>query len=265
MTENVLVPAFYVIDSTWQNLVHSITLPDSSAPFFWCVNGNACYVINEEATTFYRSEDLGETWFVGNLGEHRYNRYYWKDWAVYEPFGQMILSPDKQLLFFVYPGTGVLMSKDFGETWETMNENLPSLNTYHLTFSQLNPKSAYLSTENGFYRAEITTGVAKDDDFGETPGSTPIKFEVYDNYPNPFNPATTINYQLAMNSKVKISIYNTTGQLVRTLVNEYQSAGKKSVVWNGLNDGGQKVSSGIYVYQIKTDNFSASHKMILVQ
>jgi len=90
-------------------------------------------------------------------------------------------------------------------------------------------------------------------------------FYLAQNYPNPFNPTTTINYQLAMSGEVKLSIYNTTGQLVRRLVNEYQSAGSKSVVWNGLNEGGQKVASGVYVYQIKTDNFTKSQKMILVQ
>ena len=74
-----------------------------------------------------------------------------------------------------------------------------------------------------------------------------------------------INYQLAMNGDVKLSIYNTNGQLVRTLVNEHQPAGLKFVVWNGLDNQGQKVSSGIYIYQFKTGNFCTSKKMIMMK
>ncbi len=99
----------------------------------------------------------------------------------------------------------------------------------------------------------------------ETETPAPIGFKLHQNYPNPFNPTTIINYRLAMSSDVNLSIYNTTGQLVRTLVDEYQPAGSKSVDWNGLNDGGKKVASGVYIYQLKTGNVTQCKKMILVQ
>jgi len=93
----------------------------------------------------------------------------------------------------------------------------------------------------------------------------PAEFTLFQNHPNPFNPTTIINYQLAMSNEVQLFIYNTTGQLVRVLVNEFQTAGKRAVVWDGLNDNGERMSSGLYLYQIKAGKFTQCKKMLLVQ
>ncbi len=95
--------------------------------------------------------------------------------------------------------------------------------------------------------------------------TTPAEFSLKQNYPNPFNPVTTISYQLSAYSRVQLKIYNIQGQEIRTLIDEFQIAGMKAVVWDGLNDGGQKAPSGVYVYQLKTDSFTSSQKMILLQ
>ncbi|MBN2012020.1 PQQ-binding-like beta-propeller repeat protein [candidate division KSB1 bacterium] len=110
------------------------------------------------------------------------------------------------------------------------------------------------------YQSDIETDIHTFNDKTIT-----IKYNLTQNFPNPFNPTTTIHYQLAMNSEVKLSIYNTNGQLVRTLVNEYQPAGLKSIVWNGLDTKGQKVSSGIYVYQVEVGDYIDSKKMIMMK
>jgi hypothetical protein len=93
----------------------------------------------------------------------------------------------------------------------------------------------------------------------------PMEFRLYQNYPNPFNPTTMINYQLARNSEVKLSIYNTNGQLVRRLVDEFQSAGNQSVVWDGLDAQGRKAASGMYVYRLTAGKFLTAKKMLLLQ
>ena len=85
------------------------------------------------------------------------------------------------------------------------------------------------------------------------------------NYPNPFNPTTNINYSLKENSKVSLSIYNIKGQKVKQLVSEQLSAGQHSVVWNGKDNNGKSVSSGIYFYKLRTDNFEKTRKMILIK
>jgi len=85
------------------------------------------------------------------------------------------------------------------------------------------------------------------------------------NYPNPFNPTTTINYSLKENSKVSLDIYNIKGQKVKQLISDHLSAGHHSIVWNGKDDKGKTVSSGIYFYKLKTENFEKTKKMILLK
>ena len=93
----------------------------------------------------------------------------------------------------------------------------------------------------------------------------PIKYALHQNYPNPFNPTTTIKYDLLETSQVKLSIYNILGEKIRTLVNRNKSAGYKSVVWDGLNDYGEQVSTGVYIYRIETENFIKSRKMVFMK
>jgi hypothetical protein len=93
----------------------------------------------------------------------------------------------------------------------------------------------------------------------------PLVTRLNQNYPNPFNPETKINYSLKENSKVSLNIYNIKGQKVKQLVSDQLSAGQHSVVWNGTDDNGISVSSGIYFYKLKTDNFEKTRKMILMK
>jgi len=88
---------------------------------------------------------------------------------------------------------------------------------------------------------------------------------LHQNYPNPFNPITTISYQLPENGKVELTVYNLKGQKVKTLVNETLDYGDHTVIWNGKDDNGKSVSSGIYLYKLKTDNFENTKKMILLK
>lgn len=85
------------------------------------------------------------------------------------------------------------------------------------------------------------------------------------NYPNPFNPETTISYSLGENSDVVIEVFNLKGQKVRTLVNENKNRDHYTVLWNGKDDIGKAVSSGIYYYRMKTINLEETRKMILVK
>jgi hypothetical protein len=93
----------------------------------------------------------------------------------------------------------------------------------------------------------------------------PKSFALLPNYPNPFNPETYIEYTLPADCQVTLAVYNILGQRVRTLINEYQSAGLKSVRWDGKNDSGNQVSAGVYFYSIKADNFTQAKKMILLK
>lgn len=88
--------------------------------------------------------------------------------------------------------------------------------------------------------------------------TVPKEFKLYQNCPNPFNPTTTINYSLAKDSDVKIMVYNTLGQIVADLVDGFQSKGSYNVKWDAQNQ-----PSGLYIYRLETDGFSAAKKMFL--
>ena len=93
----------------------------------------------------------------------------------------------------------------------------------------------------------------------------PTEFALKQNYPNPFNPSTQIQYALPSESMVVISIYDITGRKVRTLVNEVQSAGHRSVMWNATNEIGRPVSAGMYIYTIQAGDFIQNRKMVLMK
>jgi hypothetical protein len=86
-----------------------------------------------------------------------------------------------------------------------------------------------------------------------------------DNYPNPFNPSTVIEYSLAMDSHVNLSIYDVEGRLVRTLVDEFQVKNNYTTNWEGEDNGGKPVASGVYFYRLKTNSYACSKKMILLR
>ncbi len=93
----------------------------------------------------------------------------------------------------------------------------------------------------------------------------PDAFSLGNNYPNPFNPHTTIEYQVASIATVNLAIYNNLGQLVRVLVKEPATPGTYQIQWDGRDSYGREVSSGIYFYQLQADGFRAVKKMMLMR
>ena len=96
-------------------------------------------------------------------------------------------------------------------------------------------------------------------------GSLPSKFELNQNYPNPFNPSTKISYSMPVDSQVRITVYDIDGKSVKMLLDRYQAPGNYSVSWNGKNEKGEAVSSGIYFYKLETENISLCRKMALIR
>ena len=93
----------------------------------------------------------------------------------------------------------------------------------------------------------------------------PTKTLLRQNYPNPFNPVTTISYDLAAPVQVVLKIYNSQGEEVRTLVDTHQPQGIWSVVWDGRNNAGRRVGSGVYFYKLSAGRFTAARKLVLLQ
>ena len=93
----------------------------------------------------------------------------------------------------------------------------------------------------------------------------PKNFTLHQNYPNPFNPVTTLWYDLPEQAHVNITIYNMLGRQIKTIINENQDAGYKSLQWNATNDYGKPVSAGIYLYQIQAGEYISTKKLVLLK
>jgi hypothetical protein len=93
----------------------------------------------------------------------------------------------------------------------------------------------------------------------------PSEFDLSQNYPNPFNPTTKIEFTLSKSGFVTLQIYDILGRKVRTLVSEHLSSGYKSVIWDGKNDDGKDIASGVYFYQLRVGDFSEPKKMVLLK
>ena len=94
---------------------------------------------------------------------------------------------------------------------------------------------------------------------------TPKEFSLGKNYPNPFNPITNIPYGLPEDMRVIITVYDIKGSVVKTLVDRRQSAGHNSIFWNGTNNLGALVSTGLYFYRIESSKFIQTKKMIFLK
>jgi len=95
--------------------------------------------------------------------------------------------------------------------------------------------------------------------------TVPVRFALGDNYPNPFNPITRISFDLPVSGRVQLSIYDLRGNDIRTLVSGVMPFGAHTVIWNGTDNRGRSVPSGVYFYRIQAEGFSATRKMMLVK
>ena len=212
------------------------------------------------ASGIYRSKDEGDTWehLQNGVGSRRINS---------------ILATSENYLFAGSEGGGVFQSTDGGENWIPVNigllnfESNPVLSIKSLTANDIG--YVYVGVSGGVFRSVETFGspvipvvsVSIENPTNNISGS----FFLDQNYPNPFNLETSIHYRLPRNSSVKLEIFNTLGQRVITLVDEFQSEGEHYVLWNGQDGGGHLVTSGTYVYKLTAGNFVQSKKILFLE
>ena len=114
---------------------------------------------------------------------------------------------------------------------------------------------------SGEFCFNVVGGVGVDGDNA----AVPLSYNLKQNFPNPFNPVTTIAYGIERKDHVNLSIYNILGQRVKTLVNEDQEANSYEAIWNGDDEEGSQVASGIYFYKITAGDFVETRKMVLMR
>ncbi|MFC2083437.1 T9SS type A sorting domain-containing protein [Bacteroidota bacterium] len=162
-------------------------------------------------------------------------------------------------------------SPDGGGNWEIIQLDLDvSQLNYHWTIPQIATENAqiritmdntggdYVDISGDFTIHYSPTSV-------EEGGENPKTFKLLANYPNPFNPTTNIGYELSASNYIELMIYNQTGQEVRLLVNEQQHTNQYQIQWDGRDNAGKQVVSGVYIYRLKIGSFSQSRKMMLLR
>ncbi len=159
---------------------------------------------------------------------------------------------------------GVFATTDLGTTWTKLNtppELDGSVDDY-ISGLFLNPDFGYVFTYNGqvLRFQNMLTGVAD-----RPAGNVPASFQLARNYPNPFNPTTTISYTLPARQNVSLVIYNLKGEVVKSLVDGTMSEGTHAVQWDATNQLGQKVTSGIYIYLLRSNGQMIARQMVLVK
>lgn len=188
----------------------------------------------------YRSTNNGESWDTVGMNFN-------------SPVNNILILNESSLI----AGTdskGVFISKDYGVHWNEINSGLPMQSS---NIIRTENGSIFLSSAgNGLFRSTDSTLL-----FIKGPSyDFPSKYFLQNNYPNPFNPTTTIKYQVPSNSFVSLSVYDVIGREIKKLVNEQQNAGEYVIKFDG-----NKLSTGIYFYRLETKNFSETKKMLLVK
>ena len=124
-----------------------------------------------------------------------------------------------------------------------------------LTFEYLSP----ISTE------DVYIFTPSSNTFRKSSANIPFTYELSQNFPNPFNPITNIRYSIPKNSIVSLAIYDILGRQIIQIIDKEISAGMHNVQWDGKNNSGEYVSTGIYYYKLETDKFVKTRKMVLLK
>ncbi len=205
------------------------------------------YRYDEYLPHIFRTNNAGASWedISGNLPEL--------------PLNDVIIDTVNANLY-VASDAGVFYTADAGINWQLLGADFPLVPVTDLTLHQPTRKLVAATYGRSMYSYNLDDATGIDDR-----ARTPVDFRLFQNYPNPFNPATTIEYSLASATNVKLTIVNTLGQTVKTLVNERQSAGHRLVRWEGRNDSGNQVASGVYLYILEVEGRIETRKMMLLK
>ncbi|NKB68383.1 MAG: T9SS type A sorting domain-containing protein [Candidatus Latescibacteria bacterium] len=237
--------------SGW-NLLGSVAEDDSlqslaTAPR----DGGSLYVAGQRR--LYRSQDRGSTWdVVLDAGLHPWER----------PL--LRFAPNDSETIYMATGRRLFLSRDRGLNWRPLNGSeitgWPWIND--ILIDPTNPAYLYAATSQGVYRIDSRAEATA---VGENRTDTPAAFTLAANYPNPFNSQTAIRFGLPFKSQVLLSVYNSAGQKLIDLVDAELAAGPHSIHWNGRDEAGGDLASGVYLYRLQSGGNSATRKLLLLR
>jgi len=227
-----------------QDLNSKVTFINSSTGFFG------------KKGRVFKTTNRGDTWTDVTIDIHSVPQ---EIQFVSDSVGYLVCSTDT----FGIPVHVIFKTVDGGNSWTDLTDRLPGTTGFqHLFFTD--QTTGYLAGSAGIIKTTTGGDVPTAIKQPENP-SVPSGIYLFQNFPNPFNPVTTIRYVLPRDVKVRLVIYDITGRRVRTLVNQKQTAGEYSVQWDGTNNQGQRVSSGVYFYRFSAKGFTRVNKMVYVK
>lgn len=210
------------------------------------INGD---IVNEDEYGDDFLPDWDSTGIIDLFSRHTHKRmgYTWRnDGSSFNP---------GKLDYIFYSDASIDTGKHYILNTLTMNQD--DLENYNLNINDTKMASDHLPLVFDIL-VDDNVGIKKSDEL-------PSSFYVYNNYPNPYNPTTQIDYNLLEDKYVNVIIYNVKGKRVKTLVNKIQTLGFHSLRWDARNDIGEKVSAGVYIYKIQTEKYTATKKMVLLK
>jgi hypothetical protein len=157
----------------------------------------------------------------------------------------------------IYSATaeGVLVSTNDGATWDDITGGIPGQSTWSLVITSND--NVYVGTFIDGVCRRLSSAITS---VGETHNELPAETMLYNNYPNPFNPATVVRYQLPLASEVKLVVFDLLGREVSVLVDEKREAGIHEVKFDASH-----LPSGVYFYRLQAGNFVETKKLVLVR
>ena len=164
--------------------------------------------------------------------------------------------------FYVVTGRKLLGTWDGGVTWQDLGRDLVSAPWFSdVAIDPMDPTRLHVSTPWGLYVLDMEQITAVE----EGGSIDPRAFGLGQNWPNPFNSGTVIDYQVPVSGGVRVTVYNAAGQVVRRLLDEDQTAGAHRLVWHGRNDDGLRVGSGVYSYVLEAGASRRVRRLTLVK
>lgn len=178
------------------------------------------------------------------------------------PINAFAVDPQRPNILFVGTDLGAYFSINTGQSWQYLSNALPLVSVYDMKVHDTANYLAIGTHARSMYKLDLSliTGVQT-----EQITSLAQTFQLKQNYPNPFNPTTTIPYAISQPARVKLTIYNTIGQEVRTLVNEEKPAGQYQISWDGRDNQGRLSAAGVYVYRLEAGDFSQSRQLTFLK
>lgn len=227
---------------TWYQLASGTARHLYGVPLFGAID-----LIVGDSGLVYRSTNFGTSWYAQATG-------------VTEPIYSAEYSVNNTSRIFCVGGHGtILRTTDYGSTWGV--QTTPTLVALRSVFFYLNDQIGYAVGDGGI--------ILKTTDGGGPVTSIAMRhsraFRLGPNFPNPFNPATTITFELQDERRIELRVYNVLGEEVAWLAGGRRGAGTHRMVWDGRNDKGRAVPAGIYFYRLSDGVWSETRKMVLLK